>query len=152
MFKKILFPVDIQEINPDSIGKVIDIAKSFSAKIIFMHVQPYPTLPMQDDGTMMTSIAVTDEYLDAISGADISPDRLVSAIELAFPQVKTCNCEFRMLRGLLAETVAEVTIKDSVELVVTEHRHVHGAYHWLFRSNDENILQRVNVPVLVLPR
>jgi nucleotide-binding universal stress UspA family protein len=152
MFQRILFPVDISDLKAESLQRACEIAKSFGGKLFFLHVQPYPPIPMQDNGALMSSVTLTEDYLMATSDEHPSPQILLDAVFGTYQPIKNFDCEYAIERGELAETVAEYAKAQKIDLVITEHRHVHGIFHWLFRSSDETILGKVDVPVLVLPR
>ena len=64
----------------------------------------------------------------------------------------TLPVEYAVSRGDLGKRTLEYCDEHDIDLIVTLHRHHSRLFYHLLDTRDENILDTVNVPVLVLPR
>ena len=131
--RKILLPLDVEMGEFEAVPFVIDLAKQFGAELHFFFVNSpqasyrHPALSVED----LKQRVETHE----------------SAAELA-----TLPVEYAVTRGDLGEHTLEYCHENAIDLIVTMHRHHSRLFYHLLDTRDENIIDSVDVPVLVLPR
>lgn len=146
IFKNILYPVDPRELSATSLSRALEIAQDFGAALHFLYVHTWVPVPYPDEALMLGS--PMGEGVPIV-GPVLS--EFVAELHKIYPKLADYSCFYSVENGILADAVGSYVQEHRIDLVLTEHRHHSGILHWFFRSGDEEILEKVEVPVLVLP-
>jgi nucleotide-binding universal stress UspA family protein len=132
-FKNILYPIDLDSANISPVLTAIEIAKNFNSSLHILYVNHpdagyrYPTL---------------QEEAVALRVEEIAAPELLNNVSITYSVSK----------GDLAAEITDYCMKNSIDLIITGHKHRNKLYSMLFDSPDENIIDKINLPVLVIPK
>jgi nucleotide-binding universal stress UspA family protein len=132
-FKNILYPINLDSKKIHNIELAIEMSLDNKATLHFLYVNDeaagyrHPTL-FEDSGALRIK-------------SDVDPGLLEKA-----------SVVYASAKGELADEVREYCRKNAIDLVITSHKHHGKLYSSLFDTRDENILDSVKIPVLLLPR
>jgi nucleotide-binding universal stress UspA family protein len=54
-------------------------------------------------------------------------------------------------KGALDKEIVKYCEENNIDLIITGHKHRNKLYSLLFDSPDENIIDAINLPVLIIP-
>ena len=146
--KTILVPLDFSESSNLIVAKAGEIAQSFSAKVVLLHIiEPVATyVPV---GATMDVVAATPPPLDVNENIDAHEKRLVS---LAQPlKVSGLEVDVVAFVGLAVDDILDQATKHKADYILLGS-HGHGAlYHLFSGSVVTGVLKRATCPVIVIP-
>jgi nucleotide-binding universal stress UspA family protein len=58
---------------------------------------------------------------------------------------------YAVSKGSLDKEIVKYCEKNNIDLIITGHKHKNKLYSLLFDSPDENIIDAINLPVLIIP-
>ena len=58
---------------------------------------------------------------------------------------------YAVSKGDLASEIVKYSEENDIDLIITGHKRRNKLYYALFSSPDENIIDTINLPVLVIP-
>jgi len=131
-FKNILYPIDLDAKNVSSIVKALEIAQIFNCPIHVLYVNDieagyrHPT-DREDAVALRVKEAVPAELLEK--------QKFIYSVS----------------KGALDKEIAKYCEKNNIDLIITGHRHRNRLYSLFFDSPDENIIDAINLPVLIIP-
>ena len=131
--RAILLPVDLDDNGLDALPYAIDFAKQFGSALHLFFVNP------PQAGYRHPSQSVDDLKERAAAHA--------SAGDLA-----ELSVEYAVSRGDLGNETHRYCEEHGVDLLITTHEHHTRFYTSLLDTRDEEIIESVDVPVLVLSR
>jgi len=132
-FKNILSPVDLDSKNFKNVSVALEFAQVYKAVVHFLFVNDeaagyrHPT-EFQDSVALKIQQEVPHELLEQSS--------IIYAVS----------------KGDLDDEVKKYCIENAIDLIITSHKHHTSLYSSLFDTPDENIIDSVNIPVLILPK
>jgi nucleotide-binding universal stress UspA family protein len=143
-YKRILVPVDLHDLESFPLERAVDHAVAFGAELVFAHAHVWTPISYPDDSLALVN-PIGEQSL-SMPDEDQFESRLKDVVPLR-------GVPYRVVvrTGVLASVVADLVRELNCDLVITAHRHDRGLLHWFVRSGDEDILDCVEVPVLVLP-
>ena len=131
-FKNILYPIDLDSKNISSVVKALEFAQMFKSKIHILYVND-----------MQAGYRHPADHEDevALRVKEVVPPELLENQKIIYAVSK----------GSLDEEIVKYCEKNNVDLIITGHKHRNKLYSNLFDSPDENIIDAIKLPVLVIP-
>ncbi|MGE0560336.1 MAG: universal stress protein [Flavobacteriales bacterium] len=141
--KNILVTIDFEEKGQILIDKAAEMAEKFNAKLWLVHVAaPDPDFIGYDVGP---------KYIRDVLAKDLRNEHKLLQEFTAQLKQKNINAEGLLVQGTTIETIVELTDKLAIDLIVIG-KHKHGFFHKTFMvSTDESLLEKANIPVLIVP-
>lgn len=141
MFKKILVPTDASEHSRRALEKAIELAQTFHAEVLLLHVSYTPQAYW--GFTVSYGITVTDEQLE--QNGELALEATLSGIDTS-NVVLSKKVEF----GHPVTVILEQIKKKNIDLVVMGS-HGYGAIAGsVLGSVSQRVLQRSSCPVLII--
>ncbi len=144
-FKKILCPTDFSEPACRAIKAAGELADTFSAELILLHV--VGAIPALDTPTGMVGFDVSAYQKELTDSAEKS---LQERLEKHIPEAVTART--LVVHGEAAHEIVRVAKEEGVDLIVVS---THGATGWrerIFGSVSEKVLRHAEGPVLTIHR
>ena len=144
-FKKILCPTDFSEPACRAIKAAGELAETFSAELILLHV--VGAIPALDTPTGMVGFDVSAYQKELTDSAETS---LQERLEKHIPETVTART--LVVHGEAAHEINRVAKEEGVDLLVVS---THGATGWrerIFGSVTEKVLRHAECPVLTIHR
>lgn len=130
---RVLFPVDLDNLSEGVLDKALDLAEQYQSEIHFLYVNSpqagYRTPFEHED---QVALKVKDMVSDHMRLDDL---RII----------------YKTLRGDVEEQVIEYSHEIQADIIVVGQSHHTPLFERLFGSNDGKIIEKSDVPVLVLP-
>ena len=132
-FKNILYPINLDSKNISTVVKALEIANALNGRLHIIYVNDpgagyrYPT---------------DREDAVALKVQEIAPKELLDRTKITYAVSK----------GSLEEEVSNYCKNNSIDLIITGHKHRNKLYSSLFDTPDESIIDAINIPVLVIPK
>jgi nucleotide-binding universal stress UspA family protein len=132
-FNKILIPINLNSKNLNHIAKAVDIARGLGSQVHFLFVNDemagyrHPT-DFEDTVALKVEALVNRETLESIDAV------------------------YASAKGNLGDEVREYCVQHKIDLIIVGHKHRGKLYSSFFDSPDENIIDSINVPVLIIPK
>ncbi len=131
--KNILYPINLDSKNISPVLKAIEIAKMFNGNLHILYVN--------DMGAGYRYPADSEDAV-SLRVKEIAPPELLSYKKIIYAVAK----------GKLEKELSDYCRKNKVDLIITGHKHRNKLYSMLFDTPDENIIDEINLPVLVIPK
>jgi nucleotide-binding universal stress UspA family protein len=131
--KNILYPINLDSKNISAVTKALEIAKIFNCQIHILYV---------NDPAAGYRYPADHEDAVSLKVQEIVPQNLLESMKILYAVSK----------GQLAAEVVKYCKENQIDLIITGHKHRNKMYSMLFDSPDENIIDAINVPVLVIPK
>jgi len=129
---KILYPIDLDTPGENIVLQAVSLARQFGAELHFLYVN-HPTagyrMPYDSD----------DEVALAVRR------------DIDWNLLKDIPIRYATSRGEVDEEVQKYCEAQKIDLIVIGHKHHSRLYLKLFDTADEFIVNRVDIPVIVLP-
>ncbi len=131
-FKNILYPIDLDSKNVSSVVKALEFAQIFKSKIHILYVND-----------LQAGYRHPNDYEDAVAlrVKEVVPAQLLENQKIIYAVSK----------GALDQEIANYCEKNTIDLIISEHKHRSRLYSMFFDSPDENIIDAINLPVLIIP-
>lgn len=132
-FSNILYPLNLDSKNIDNAITVLELARTFKSVVHFLFVNDetagyrHPS-DFEDAVALKVKETVTPELL--------ADSKIIYAVS----------------KGDIGDEVKEYCLKNGIDLIITSHKHHSSFYSSLFDTPDEDIIDTVNIPVLILPK
>ena len=131
-FKNILYPIDLDSENVSSLVKALEFGQMFNARIHILYI---------NDSQAGYRHPTDREEAVALKVREIAPAELLEQAKITYAVSK----------GDLGLEIAKYSEKNNIDLIITGHKHRNKLYYALFDSPDEDIIDAINLPVLVIP-
>ena len=132
-FTNILYPLNLDSKNIENVITVLNFAQTYNSTIHFLFV---------NDGD--ASYRHPADFQDAVAL------KIMQAVPIEL--LNRSKIIYATSKGDLGVEVKEYCKKNSIDLIITSHKHHNKLYSSLFDTPDENIVDSVNIPVLILPK
>jgi len=134
MFKPstILLPIDLKVNGFEALSFAIDFAKQFGAELHCFYVNS----PQAGYRSPKVSVEQLQERVEEAAGSALADLRV----------------HFAVSQGDLGNETREYNQEHAVDLVITTHEHHMRFYSSFLDTADEEIIDTVKVPVLVMPK
>jgi nucleotide-binding universal stress UspA family protein len=131
-FKNILYPIDLDSKNVSSVVKALEFAQTLKSPIHILYVND-----------MQAGYRHPTDHEDAVAlrVKEIVPAELLENQKITYAVSK----------GSLDKEIVKYCEKNNIDLIITGHKHKNKLYSLLFDSPDENIIDAINLPVLIIP-
>jgi len=131
-FKNILYPIDLDSDNVSSLIKALEFAQMFNAQVHILYIND-----------SQAGYRHPTDYEDAVA---LKVRKIVPA-EL----LKQAKITYAVSKGDLAAEIVKYSEENNIDLIITGHKRRNKLYYVLFDSPDEDIIEAINLPVLVIP-
>jgi nucleotide-binding universal stress UspA family protein len=128
----ILHPINLDSKSMATVVTALEAAKLFGSKIHLLYV---------NDEQAGYRHPIDHEDAVALKVKEAAPAGLLDQLEVTYA----------VARGTLDKEVAAYCGKHGITMIVVGHRHRTKIYSSLFDSPDENIIDAIKLPVLVIP-
>jgi nucleotide-binding universal stress UspA family protein len=128
----ILHPLNLDAKNDTTVVSALEVAKLFGSSIHLLYV---------NDEEAGYRHPIDREDAVALRVKESVPAGLLDGLDVTYA----------VSRGKLDREVAAYCKKNGVTMIVVGHRHRTKMYSSLFDSPDENIIDAIRLPVLVIP-
>ena len=131
-FKNILYPIDLDSKNIFSVVEALEIAQTFKSKIHILYVND-----------VQAGYRHPTDHEDAVAlrVKEVVPAELLENQKIIYSVSK----------GALDKEIVKYCEKNNIDLIITGHKHRNKLYSLFFDSPDENIIDAINLPVLIIP-
>ena len=131
-FKNILYPIDLDSKNVTSVVKALEFAQTLKSPIHILYVND-----------MQAGYRHPTDHEDAVAlrVKEIVPAELLENQKIIYASSK----------GALDKEIVKYCEENNIDLIITGHKHRNKLYSLLFDSPDENIIDAINLPVLIIP-
>ena len=131
-FKNILYPFDLDSKNISSVVKALEFAQMLNCPIHILYVND-----------IQAGYRHPTDHEDAVAlrVKEFVPAELLENQKIIYSVSK----------GALDKEIVKYCEKNNIDLIITGHRHRNKLYSLLFDSPDENIIDAINLPVLIIP-
>jgi nucleotide-binding universal stress UspA family protein len=131
-FKNILYPIDLDSKNVSSVVKALEFAQMLNCPIHILYVND-----------MQAGYRHPTDHEDAVAlrVKEVVPAQLLENQKIIYSVSK----------GALETEIVKYCEKNNIDLIITGHKHRNKLYPLLFGSPDENIIEAINLPVLIIP-
>lgn len=140
--KKILFPTDFSEGALHALPYAVDMAKSYGAKLYFLHVI-YDIL--NTSGLHVPHISVDEMYKELEKSAKKELERFGCE---QMREIK--DCEHTVIRGIPYEEILKFAQEKNVDMIVIGTHGRKGLDRVLFGSTAERVVRNATCPVLTV--
>lgn len=132
-FSNILYPLNLDSKNIDNAATVLEFAQTFKSVVHFLFVN--------------------DEAAGYRHPADFQ-DAVALKIKETVPAELLVNSKiiYAVSKGDIGDEVKEYSQANAIDLIITSHTHHSSIYSSIFDTPDEDIIDTVNIPVLILPK
>ena len=131
-FKNILYPIDLDSKNVSSVVKALEFAQMLNCPIHILYVND-----------MQAGYRHPTDHEDAVAlkVKGVAPAELLENQKIIYAVSK----------GALDKEIVRYCEKNNIDLIITGHKHRNKLYSLFFDSPDENIIDTINLPVLIIP-
>ena len=131
-FKNIRYPIDLDSDNVSSLLKALEFAQMFNAQVHILYI---------NDSQAGYRHPTDHEDAVALKVRKIVPAELL----------KQAKITYAVSKGDLAAEIVKYSEENNIDLIITGHKRRNKLYYVLFDSPDEDIIEAINLPVLVIP-
>ena len=131
-FRNILYPIDLDSKNVSSVVKALEFAQMLNCPIHILYVND-----------MQAGYRHPTDHEDAVAlkVKGVAPAELLENQKIIYAVSK----------GALDKEIVRYCEKNNIDLIITGHKHRNKLYSLFFDSPDENIIDAINLPVLIIP-
>ena len=144
MFKKILFCTDFSENADWAFTYALTLAKTFQAKLLFLHVTPQPVHPEQ------LTIYLSEEKLEEIKISQKKDLDVNLTTHYLHKMDDFKDFQINVIEGEPFLEILQRAKKESVDLIVMGTHGRTGLDHVLFGSTAERVVRKAPCPVLTI--
>ena len=144
MFKKILFCTDFSENADWAFTYALTLAKTFQAKLLFLHVTPQPVHPEQ------LTIYLSEEKLEEIKISQKKDLDVNLTTRYLHKMDDFKDFQINVIEGEPFLEILQRAKKESVDLIVMGTHGRTGLDHILFGSTAERVVRKAPCPVLTI--
>lgn len=131
--KKILHPIDINAEDVSPVVKALEVAKIFNSEIHILYV---------NDIEAGYRHPTDREDAVALRVRKVAPEELLYNLKIIYSVSK----------GDLDKEIVKYCKDNNIDLLIVGHKHRSKLYSAIFDSADENIIDAMKLPVLVIPK
>jgi nucleotide-binding universal stress UspA family protein len=131
--KNILYPINLDSKNISTVLKALEIGKMLGSRVHILYV---------NDPAAGYRFPTDHEDAVSLRVKEIVPEELL----------KNSIITYAVAKGDLGKEISAYCRSNRIDLIITGHKHRNKLYSMLFDTPDENIIDTINIPVLVIPR
>ena len=131
-FKNILYPIDLDSKNVSSVVKALEFAQMLNCPIHILYVND-----------IQAGYRHPTDHEDAVAlrVKEVVPVELLENQKIIYA----------ISKGTLDKEIMNYCKKNNIDLIITGHKHRNKLYSMFFDSPDENIIDAISLPVLIIP-
>ena len=131
-FKNILYPIDLDSKNVSSVVKALEFAQILNCPIHILYVND-----------MQAGYRHPTDHEDAVAlrVKEVVPAQLLENQKIIYAVSK----------GAFDKEIVRYCKKNNIDLIITGHKRRNKLYSLFFDSPDENIIDAINLPILIIP-
>jgi nucleotide-binding universal stress UspA family protein len=131
--KNILYPINLDSKNIKPVIKALELAKILNSNIHILYV---------NDAGAGYRYPTDREDEVALKVKEVVPIELLNQVQVTYA----------ISKGSLGNEVVNYCKNNAIDLIITGHKHHNKLYSRLFDTPDENIIDSINLPVLIIPK
>jgi nucleotide-binding universal stress UspA family protein len=131
-FKNILYPIDLDSENITSLIKALEFGQMFNAQVHILYI---------NDSQAGYRHPTDREDSVALKVREIAPAELLERSKITYA----------ISKGDLDSEIVKYSKENHIDLIITGHKRRNKLYYVLFDSPDEDIIEAINLPVLIIP-
>jgi nucleotide-binding universal stress UspA family protein len=131
-FKNILYPIDLDSENITSLIKALEFGQMFNAQVHILYI---------NDSQAGYRHPTDREDSVALKVREIAPAELLERSKITYA----------ISKGDLDSEIVKYSKENHIDLIITGHKRRNKLYYVLFDSPDEDIIETINLPVLIIP-
>ena len=131
--KKILYPIDLDAEDVSPVVMALEVAKIFNSEIHILYV---------NDIEAGYRHPTDREDAVALRVRKVAPEELLDNLKIIYSASK----------GDLDKEIVKYCKDNNIDLLIVGHKHRNKLYSKVFDSADENIIDAIKLPVLVIPK
>lgn len=131
--RNILYPINLDSKNHSNVLNAIELSLQYKSAIHFLYV---------NDPAAGYRIPTDFQDAVALKIKEVVPTELIEKADI----------KYAVSKGDLGDEIKEYCKKNPIDLIITSHKHHSKIYSSLLDSPDEDIIDTVNVPILLLPK
>lgn len=131
-FKNILYPIDLDSENISSIKTALEFAQLFNCRVHILYVND-----------IEAGYRHPADHEDAVA---LKVKKVVSASSLEIADIT-----YAVSKGDTVEEIVKYAQENHIDMIIIGHKHRGRLYASLFDSTDVNLIDKVLLPVLVVP-
>jgi nucleotide-binding universal stress UspA family protein len=131
-FKNILYPIDLDSKNIPSVVKALEFALMLNCPIHILYIND-----------------IQAGYRHATDREDAVALRIREVVPADL--LENSRITYAVSKGALDEEIVKYCEMNNIDLIITGHKHRNKLYSMFFDSPDENIIDAINLPVLIIP-
>jgi universal stress protein A len=140
--QRILAPTDFSELSKQGLTSALELAETFGAKLLLLHVVEPPTYPIE--GIMPSHLGTTMlDDLERQASRDLAP--MLSETHGSIVEVTR-----RVVAGIPYRKIVEVAEEEKSDLIVMTTHGRTGFSHLVMGSVTEKIVRTAPCPVLTI--
>lgn len=130
--KNILYPINLDSNNISLVIKALEIAITFNSRIHLLYV---------NDPAAGYRFPADHEDAVSLKVQEVAPAELL----------QHANITYAVAKGSLDNEISNYCKNNSIDLIITGHKHHGKLYSMFFDTPDVNIIDAINIPILVMP-
>ena len=131
-FNNILYPIDLDSEKFSSLVKALEFGQLFNSQIHILYI---------NDSQAGYRHPTDREDAVALKVREIAPAELLERSKITYA----------ISKGDLDSEIVKYSEENNIDLIITGHKRRNKLYYVLFDSPDEDIIEAINLPVLVIP-
>lgn len=141
--KNILVPIDLNENEEIVIEKALEFGKAFKAKIWLLHVSaPEPEF---------VGFGVGPQYIRDSRAKELRKEHQLLYTYAHKIKDKGLESDGLLINGGTIEMILEEAKKLNIDLIITGHHKHNFFYKAFFGSVASGVIEKANIPVLLIP-
>jgi nucleotide-binding universal stress UspA family protein len=131
-FKNILYPIDLDSEIFSSLIKALEFGQMFNSQVHILYI---------NDSQAGYRHPTDREDAVALKVREIAPAELLERSKITYA----------ISKGNLDFEIVKYSRENHIDLIITGHKRRNKLYYALFDSPDEDIIETINLPVLIIP-
>ena len=131
-FKNILYPIDLDSENITSLIKALEFGQMFNAQVHILYIND-----------SQAGYRHPTDHEDAVA---LKVKKIVT-VEL----LEQAKITYAVSKGELDKEIRKYCDENHIDLIIAGHKRRNKLYYTLFDSPDEDIIETINLPVLIIP-
>jgi len=139
----ILVPIDFSECSKNALKFVVELNKSFRAKIVLLNgFSPPKTL---DENEIDVDLSFQSDY-------KISTEHKIQRLEMEIPELQIMAYEYSIRMGSIPDLIAKTAFQFKSDLIIMGTRGTNTKLQDYLGSNAYAVIKYSKVPVLAIPK
>ncbi len=140
--KIILAPVDFSECSFKNLQNAVDLAKTFKAKLIILHV-----LPDKEQYTKLCNVSSDVDSMDKM--AEENARKKMEEFENNIPEIKYVEREFKIRKGIAYSEILKEIKESSVSTLVIGAKGLSDLDDFIYGSVTEKVIKKSPITTVI---